>query len=86
MLPYSINSNQLYMCYCSVVELSKKLEAEGDFLVWDKDHAASLDFVTAATNLRIHIFGLKRLSQFEVKCKLHVVYQASRDGAMNFFP
>ena len=39
--------------------------------MWDKDDTASLDFVTAATNLRIHVFGLKRLSQFEVKCKFY---------------
>lgn len=63
----------LLTVYCSVVELNEKLQSEGDFLVWDKDHTASLNFVTAATNLRIHIFGLKRLSQFEVKCKLYAL-------------
>ncbi|XP_065900102.1 SUMO-activating enzyme subunit 2-like [Dysidea avara] len=50
-----------------ITSLKEKLNKEGDFLVWDKDHPTSLAFVTCATNLRAHIFGLARLSQFEVK-------------------
>jgi ubiquitin-like 1-activating enzyme E1 B len=50
------------------VELLKdKLAKKGDFLVWDKDDDASLDFVVSASNIRSHIFDIPRKSRFDVK-------------------
>ena len=34
---------------------------------FDKDDALALDFVTAAANLRCHVFGIERKSKFDVK-------------------
>nr|XP_002735932.1 PREDICTED: SUMO-activating enzyme subunit 2-like [Saccoglossus kowalevskii] len=36
-------------------------------LAWDKDDAASMEFVTAASNIRAHIFGIATKSLFDVK-------------------
>lgn len=38
-------------------------------ITWDKDDEQSLNFVTAATNLRAHIFGIGQTSKFDVKAK-----------------
>eukprot|EP01105_Mastigella_eilhardi_P008778 TRINITY_DN2110_c0_g1_i2.p1 TRINITY_DN2110_c0_g1~~TRINITY_DN2110_c0_g1_i2.p1 ORF type:complete len:519 (-),score=142.54 TRINITY_DN2110_c0_g1_i2:65-1621(-) len=38
-------------------------------LTWDKDCAPALDFVTAAANLRAHIFGIPMQSRFNVKAQ-----------------
>ncbi|XP_056454891.1 SUMO-activating enzyme subunit 2 [Gadus chalcogrammus] len=46
-------------------ELQEK--GEGAELVWDKDDAAALDFVTAAANLRMHIFSMTMKSRFDIK-------------------
>jgi ubiquitin-like 1-activating enzyme E1 B len=35
--------------------------------VWDKDDDICLDFVTAAANLRAHIFGIPLKSRFDIK-------------------
>lgn len=48
-------------------ELSKK--EQGDYLVWDKDDKAAMDFVTACSNIRSHIFGIPTKSLFDAKCK-----------------
>ncbi|XP_075911219.1 SUMO-activating enzyme subunit 2, partial [Petromyzon marinus] len=51
----------------SVQRLHKQLVDKGSQLVWDKDDAASMDFVTAAANLRMAVFGLTPTSSFNVK-------------------
>ncbi|XP_062856384.1 SUMO-activating enzyme subunit 2 isoform X2 [Trichomycterus rosablanca] len=40
---------------------------EGAELVWDKDDPPAMDFVTAASNLRMHIFSMNMKSRFDVK-------------------
>ena len=50
-----------------VNHLKKELMEKGDFLVWDKDDDASLDFVVSASNIRAHIFDIPRRSRFDVK-------------------
>ena len=47
--------------------LKNELARKGDFLVWDKDDDASLDFVVSASNIRAHIFDIIRKSRFDVK-------------------
>ncbi|KAH3757187.1 sumo-activating enzyme subunit 2 [Pelomyxa schiedti] len=51
----------------SVVELAAYSATLSQKLVWDKDHPASLCFVTCAANIRAHIFGIPMQSQFDVK-------------------
>lgn len=54
----------------SVARLKQALsEVEGDApaLVWDKDDAAGMDFVTACANLRAHCFGIVLNSRFTIK-------------------
>jgi ubiquitin-like 1-activating enzyme E1 B len=53
----------------SVEELKNELAAEGEggMLVWDKDTKAAMDFVTAAANIRSHIFHIPRKSRFDIK-------------------
>lgn len=57
----------------SVDLLRKRLEEsdgeEHQILVWDKDDLDAMNFVTAASNLRCHIFSIGPKSQFETKCK-----------------
>uniref|UniRef100_A0AAQ4NTY4 SUMO-activating enzyme subunit 2 n=1 Tax=Gasterosteus aculeatus aculeatus TaxID=481459 RepID=A0AAQ4NTY4_GASAC len=53
----------------SVETLRSQLQekGEGAELVWDKDDPPALDFVTAAANLRMHIFSMNMKSPFDVK-------------------
>ena len=53
----------------SIEELKNDLAAEGDggMLVWDKDTKPAMDFVTAAANIRSHIFHIPRKSRFDIK-------------------
>ncbi|XP_003977790.2 SUMO-activating enzyme subunit 2 isoform X1 [Takifugu rubripes] len=53
----------------SVETLYSQLQekGEGAELVWDKDEPAAMDFVTAAANLRMHIFSMNMKSLFDVK-------------------
>ncbi|KAM8860425.1 SUMO-activating enzyme subunit 2 isoform 2-T2 [Synchiropus picturatus] len=53
----------------SVETLRSLLQAKGDGaeLVWDKDDPPAMDFVTAAANLRMHIFSMNMKSRFDVK-------------------
>ncbi|XP_022602014.1 SUMO-activating enzyme subunit 2 [Seriola dumerili] len=53
----------------SVETLSSQLQekGEGAELVWDKDDPPAMDFVTAASNLRMHIFSMNMKSRFDVK-------------------
>ncbi|KAJ0041684.1 hypothetical protein NL108_008488, partial [Boleophthalmus pectinirostris] len=51
----------------SVETLRSQLEkkGEGAELVWDKDDPPAMDFVTAAANLRMHIFSMNMKSRFD---------------------
>lgn len=53
----------------SVETLRSQLQekGEGAELVWDKDDTPAMDFVTAASNLRMHIFSMDMKSRFDVK-------------------
>ncbi|XP_041651311.1 SUMO-activating enzyme subunit 2 isoform X1 [Cheilinus undulatus] len=53
----------------SVETLRQQLheKGEGAELVWDKDDPPAMDFVTAAANLRMHIFSMNMKSRFDVK-------------------
>uniref|UniRef100_A0AAY5K270 SUMO-activating enzyme subunit 2 n=1 Tax=Esox lucius TaxID=8010 RepID=A0AAY5K270_ESOLU len=53
----------------SVETLRSMLADKGDGaeLVWDKDDPAAMDFVTAAANLRMHIFSMNMKSRFDIK-------------------
>ncbi|XP_013867673.1 SUMO-activating enzyme subunit 2 [Austrofundulus limnaeus] len=53
----------------SVETLRSQLQEkdEGAELVWDKDDPPAMDFVTAAANLRMHIFSMNMKSRFDVK-------------------
>nr|XP_057932182.1 SUMO-activating enzyme subunit 2 [Doryrhamphus excisus] len=53
----------------SVDTLHSLLDEKGDGaeLVWDKDDPPAMDFVTAAANLRMHIFSMNMKSRFDVK-------------------
>ncbi|KAM6973513.1 SUMO-activating enzyme subunit 2 [Aplochiton taeniatus] len=53
----------------SVQVLRTQLSAKGDGaeLIWDKDDPPAMDFVTAAANLRMHIFSMNMKSRFDVK-------------------
>lgn len=53
----------------SVETLRSQLAEKGDGaeLVWDKDDPPAMDFVTAAANLRMHIFSMNMKSRFDVK-------------------
>uniref|UniRef100_A0A8C5N145 SUMO-activating enzyme subunit 2 n=1 Tax=Leptobrachium leishanense TaxID=445787 RepID=A0A8C5N145_9ANUR len=53
----------------SVHILKAQISKKGDSasLVWDKDEAPAMDFVTAAANLRMHIFSMNMKSRFDIK-------------------
>uniref|UniRef100_A0A6I8PP35 SUMO-activating enzyme subunit 2 n=1 Tax=Xenopus tropicalis TaxID=8364 RepID=A0A6I8PP35_XENTR len=53
----------------SVETLREQLREKGNGaeLVWDKDDPPAMDFVTAAANLRMHIFSMNMKSRFDVK-------------------
>ncbi|RKP26161.1 hypothetical protein SYNPS1DRAFT_32806 [Syncephalis pseudoplumigaleata] len=60
----------------STTRLGERLQAlqqtEPDAVVpFDKDDSDALDFVTAASNLRAHLFNIELKSRFDVKCKWH---------------
>lgn len=49
--------------------LLKERETQCDaILSFDKDDEDAMDFVTAASNLRAHVFDIEMNSLFEVKC------------------
>ncbi|XP_063293420.1 SUMO-activating enzyme subunit 2 [Pelobates fuscus] len=53
----------------SVQTLKEQISQKGDnaSLVWDKDDAPAMDFVTSAANLRMHIFSMNMKSRFDIK-------------------
>lgn len=50
----------------SLAKLKERVQTE-QYLVWDKDDEAALDFVTAVSNLRSICFHIERKSKFDVK-------------------
>lgn len=55
--------------FASSVSILKEELSNKNFLVWDKDDKPAMDFVTACTNIRAHIFSIDQKSRFEIKCK-----------------
>jgi len=51
----------------SILKLKERCKVVDEPLVWDKDDEVALDFVTAAANLRSHIFNIQRKSRFDIK-------------------
>uniref|UniRef100_A0AC35GUA7 SUMO-activating enzyme subunit n=1 Tax=Panagrolaimus sp. PS1159 TaxID=55785 RepID=A0AC35GUA7_9BILA len=45
----------------------KEAEAKGNVLVWDKDDDVAMNFVSAAANIRAHIFHIPMKSTFDIK-------------------
>lgn len=67
----------------SATKLSTRLlnerEVHADaILTFDKDDDDAMDFVTAASNLRAHIFDIKKNSLFDVKCTFFFLYLMMR--------
>lgn len=62
--------------------LLKEREVQADaILTFDKDDDDAMNFVTAASNLRAHIFNIEKNSLFDVKCAyffLNFVYLVMR--------
>lgn len=56
----------------SLNALSEQLKQGDGDLVWDKDDEDAMDFVTAAANVRAHIFGISTKSRFDIKCKFEI--------------
>jgi ubiquitin-like 1-activating enzyme E1 B len=42
-----------------------------------KDDVAAMNFVTAAANIRSHIFGIATKSRFDIKCR-YLIFIAAR--------
>ncbi|QIW98853.1 hypothetical protein AMS68_004371 [Peltaster fructicola] len=54
--------------FCSSLDALKKRVQEGETTIeFDKDDKDTLDFVTAAANLRAHIFGITLNSEWQIK-------------------
>lgn len=58
---------ECYQRFSSCVNDLKARLVPENYLVWDKDDDAALDFVTAVSNLRSFCFGIERKSRFDVK-------------------
>ncbi|XP_068588084.1 SUMO-activating enzyme subunit 2 [Cebidichthys violaceus] len=58
---------QLFHHSVETLRSQLKEKGEGAELVWDKDDPPAMDFVTAAANLRMHIFSMNTKSRFDVK-------------------
>ncbi|XP_026167909.1 SUMO-activating enzyme subunit 2 [Mastacembelus armatus] len=58
---------QLFQHSVDTLRLQLQEKGEGAELVWDKDDPPAMDFVTAAANLRMHIFSMNMKSRFDVK-------------------
>lgn len=71
LLSVSLQTHCSVFCVPSIDNLRAQKAACSDLeLVWDKDDDVCMDFVTAAADLRAHIFGIPLKSRFDVKCKL----------------
>ncbi|XP_042352344.1 SUMO-activating enzyme subunit 2 isoform X1 [Plectropomus leopardus] len=58
---------QLFQHSVETLRTQLQEKGEGAELVWDKDDPPAMDFVTAAANLRMHIFSMNTKSRFDVK-------------------
>ncbi|XP_056595325.1 SUMO-activating enzyme subunit 2 [Triplophysa dalaica] len=58
---------QLFQCSVETLRSQLKDKGDGAELVWDKDDSPAMDFVTAASNLRMHVFSMNMKSRFDVK-------------------
>ncbi|KAE8295865.1 SUMO-activating enzyme subunit 2 [Larimichthys crocea] len=58
---------QLFQHSVETLRAQLQEKGEGSELVWDKDDPPAMDFVTAAANLRMHIFSMNMKSRFDVK-------------------
>ncbi|KAM9754220.1 SUMO-activating enzyme subunit 2 [Menidia menidia] len=58
---------QLFQHSVETLRAQLQEKGEGAELVWDKDDPPAMDFVTAAANLRMHIFSMNTKSRFDVK-------------------
>ena len=69
--PWTIKENfRVFKESLSTLSLSLLSQREMDSeatLSFDKDDEAALNFVTAAANLRAHIFGIQTESRFKIK-------------------
>jgi ubiquitin-like 1-activating enzyme E1 B len=52
--------------------LEEKKNDQDAILSFDKDDEDAMNFVTATSNLRAHIFAIPTKSLFDVKCKSQV--------------
>jgi ubiquitin-like 1-activating enzyme E1 B len=66
--PWTIGeSSAVFLHLIKKTYLNPTSRAQIGFMEFDKDDALALDFVTAASNLRAHIFNIPRQSPFHVK-------------------
>jgi ubiquitin-like 1-activating enzyme E1 B len=63
---WSVEENLAVFCY-SLDTLSSRAQAGEQEMSFDKDDKDTLDFVSAAANLRSHIFGIPTNSEWEIK-------------------
>nr|XP_023697421.1 SUMO-activating enzyme subunit 2 isoform X1 [Paramormyrops kingsleyae] len=59
--------SQLFSSSVETLRAQLAEKGEGAQLVWDKDDPPAMDFVTAAANLRMHVFSMNMKSRFDVK-------------------
>jgi ubiquitin-like 1-activating enzyme E1 B len=63
---WSVEENLAVFCY-SLDTLSSRAQAGEQEMSFDKDDKDTLDFVSAAANLRSHVFGIPTNSEWEIK-------------------
>lgn len=63
---WSVEENLAVFCY-SLDTLSSRAQAGEQDMSFDKDDKDTLDFVSSAANLRSHIFGIAKNSEWEIK-------------------
>lgn len=63
---WTLQDNMKVFCY-SIGVLSERVKAGETAIEFDKDDKDTLDFVTAAANLRSHIFGIPLQSEWDIK-------------------
>lgn len=60
------------LIYPSVDRLSTRLQGGEDIIAFDKDDDDTLDFVTAASNLRSAVYKIPQKNRWDVKGELSV--------------
>lgn len=63
---WTLQDNMKVFCY-SIGMLSARVKAGEIAIEFDKDDKDTLDFVTAAANLRSHVFGIPLQSEWDIK-------------------